>query len=323
LAATDLEIGVECSVPASVQEQGSLTIPSKIITEVLSTLPDGEVVLSVDENNRVSLKCGASDYLILGLPPDEFPMLPEVRDDVSFTVEKAALRSAIEKTIFSVSPDESRASMTGILLMLEDGEVRLVSTDGHRLCFVNCPIGQSKGQMSSIVPGRSMGELHRVVQDEEGEVVVSVSQSQILFTVGDTVLVSKLIEGKFPDFQKVVPQNYTKLMTIPTEQLQQSVRRAGIVARDDANRVVTRTADSKLIITAESSSVGTAYEEVDIVLDGEDIEMAFNARYLLDFLGVVGVEAIEMQLTGNLNPAVLKPQDDDSYTYVLMPMQIR
>jgi len=323
LAGFDLEIGVECSVAANVQDAGSLTVPARILSEVLSTLPDTEIVLSVDEGNKVSLKCGTSDYEILGLPPEEFPMLPEVKDEASFTAEKASLKSAIEKTIFAVSQDESRASLTGILLTLQDSYLRLASTDTHRLCVVDCPLGQSQGEATSIIPGRAMAELQRIVGDGEGNVVASVSQSQVLFNVDDTVLVSRLIEGQFPNYQKVIPQEYTKKLIIPTEQLQQSVRRASIVAREDANRIVLRTSDAKLTVTAESSSVGRAYEEVDVVREGEDVEMAFSAKYLLDFLAVLDTEAVEMQLTGNLSPALLKPQDNESYTYVLMPMQIR
>jgi DNA polymerase-3 subunit beta len=323
LAATDLEIGVECSVPAKIEEEGSLTVPAKIISEVISTLPDNDVTLSVDENNRVSLKCGTSDYQILGLPPEEFPMLPEVKDDMSFTIEKADLRSAIERTLFSVSQDESRASLTGILFILEEGELKLVSTDTHRLCLIVCPVDKSKGQTRAIVPGRAMNELHRVIPDEDGAVTVSVSQSQILFAIGNTVLISRLIEGQFPNYEKVIPQEFNRKVIIPTDQFQQSVRRAAIVARENANRIVLRTADDKLTVTAESTSVGTAYEELDIVLDGEDIEMAFSAKYLLDFLGVIGAESVEMQLGGSLSPGLLSPQDDESYSYVLMPMQIR
>lgn len=323
LAATDLEIGVECRISANIEEQGSLTVPARIVSEMLSTLPESDVLISVDESNRVSLKCGTSDYQILGLPAEEFPMLPEVKDDVAFTVEKSALRSAIEKTIFAVSQDESRASLTGVLIMLEEGELRLVATDTHRLCMMECPITEGKGQTAAIVPGRAMGELHRIVQDEDGVVTVNVSQSQVLFSVDGTVLISRLIEGQFPNFQKVIPQEFNKRVIVPTDQFLQSVRRAAIVARENANRIVLRTQDAKLTVTAESSSVGTAYEEVDIAIDGEDIEMAFSAKYLMDFLGVIGTEAVEMQLTGNLSPALLRPQDDETYGYVLMPMQIR
>ncbi|MBI2843115.1 MAG: DNA polymerase III subunit beta [Armatimonadetes bacterium] len=323
LAATDLEIGVECSVPASVEESGSLTAPARILSDVLSTLPDSDVLLSVDSSNKVSLKCGTSDYQILGLPPEEFPMLPEVKDDVSFKIEKPALKSDIEKTIFAVSQDESRASLTGVLLMLEGDRLKMVSTDTHRLCLVDCSVIESKGETTAIVPGRAMAELHRIIQDEDGMVAVNISQNQILFEMEDAVLVSRLIEGQFPNFEKVIPQEYSKKIIVPAEQLMQSVRRAAIVAREDANRVILRTADEKLTVTAESSTVGSAYEEVDIVREGEDVEMAFSAKYLVDFLSVIEHEAIEMQLTSNLSPALLKPQESEDYSYVLMPMQIR
>lgn len=323
IAATDLEIGIECLTPATIEEAGSLTAPARVFSEILSTLPDSDVVLTVDEGNRVTLKCGTSDYQILGLPQEEFPMLPEVKDDISFTIDAGVLKSAVQRTIFAVSQDESRASLTGVLFLLEDGGLRMVSTDTHRLSLVDCTPTGSKGEATAIIPGRALNELQRVVEPTEEPVSVSVSQSQILFNVDGTVLVSRLIEGQFPNFQKVIPQEHEKTLTVPTEQLLQSVRRAAIVAREDANRIVLRTTDSKLTVTAASNTVGSAYEEVDVVRDGDDVEMAFSSRYLLDFLGVIETEAVEMLLTGNLSPALLKPQGDESYHYVLMPMQIK
>ncbi len=324
LAATDLEIGVECSVAAEVIEKGSLTLPSKVITEVLASLTDEIVTISVDGENKVSITSGSSDYQILGMAPEEFPMLPEVKDEASFSIQKSVLRDAIEKSAFAVSPDESRASLTGILVSLEEGELSLVSTDTHRLCLVNCEVETWEGEISAIIPGRAMSEMHRIIQDEEGVVKITVSQNQALFTVDDVSLVSRLIEGQFPNYQKVIPQEYAKRLIVPTEQLLQSVKRASIVARDNSNRVVLSTEDNVLKVTAESTSVGTAREELDVVLEGEDIEIAFSAKYLMDFLVALGsAESIEMQLTSNVGPSVLRPHNDEDYTYVLMPMQIR
>ena len=328
IAATDLEIGMECAVPASVQEEGSLTVPAKIFTEVLGALPEADVALSVDESNTTTVKCGTSEYTILGLPPEEFPMLPEVKEEASFSVGKSTLRNAIRKTRFAVSQDESRARLTGILTAITDSTIRLVSTDTYRLCVYDFTAVEAAGQTQVIIPGKAMAELERILGDEEGQVQAAISKTQVLFTVDDTLLVSRLIEGQFPDYDRVIPKEHNRKLTIPTEQLLTGVKRASIVARESANKIITRTSDDKLIITAESGGIGRAYEEVDVVREGEDIEIAFNAKFLGEFLDAVsdtGDEAIEMQIAGALNATLMKPSGgsgEESYTYVLMPVQL-
>ncbi len=322
IAATDLELGMECLVEARVQEPGSLTVPARVITEILAALPDTDVALSVDETNSVSLKCGTSDFSILGLPPEEFPMLPEVREDVKFTVENDVMRDAIAKTSFAVSADESRAILTGILLQVNGESLKLVSTDTHRLCVFDCPLIECEGTQNAIVPGRALTELSRIVPEGGGTVSVGISASQVMFKVNDTVLVSRLIEGQFPNFERVIPREHTKKLTIPTEQFLQSMKRVAIVARENEYRTTIQTQNGTLVLTAESGNVGRAHEEVEVLREGEDLKMAFSARYLLDVLNVIDVEAIEAEFSGEASPALIRPQGQDNYLYVLMPMQL-
>jgi len=322
IAATDLEIGMECIVEANVQEPGSLTAPARYIGEVLSELPETDVALSVDESHAVSIKCATSDFSILGLPPEEFPMLPEVKEEVSFTIDRETLRGGIRKTSFAVGVDESRAILTGILMQVTENGLKLVSTDTHRLCVLDCALVEVRGEVNAIVPGRAMNELPRIIPEGEGTVSVGISSSQVKFKVGDTTLISRLIEGQFPNFDKVIPTEHNKKLIIPTEQFEQSLKRVAIVARENSNRAVLQVEDGKLILTAESSIVGKAHEEVEIVKEGEDIKMAFSARYLLDVLGVVDTEAVEMELSGEVNQALIRPQGQEDYLYVVMPMQV-
>jgi len=322
IAATDLEIGMESVVEASVQEAGTMTAPAKMLGEVLASLPETDVALSVDESNTVSLKCATSDFSILGLPPEEFPRLPEVREEVSFEIDRDVLRDGIKRTSFAIGVDESRAILTGILMQVTDSGLKLVSTDTHRLCVQDCNLIEVNGSVNAIVPGRAMNEVLRIVPEGEGPVSVSISSSQVMFKIDDTILVSRLIEGQFPNYEKVIPTEHTKRLIVPTEQFLQSVKRVAIVARENSNRTVIQTENGKLIVTAESGNVGKAHEEVEIVKEGDDIKMAFSAKYLLDVLGVIETEAIEIELTGEVNQAVIRPQGQDDYIYVVMPMQV-
>lgn len=323
ISATDLEIGMQCVVPARVEEPGDGTVHARTITEILAALPDTDVSVSCDESNSAILKCATSDFTLLGLPPEEFPQLPEVREEVRFVVERDVLREGVRKTAFGVSRDDSRAILTGILMEVTGDGLKLVSTDTHRLCLQECPLIECEGVVNAIVPERAMNELTRFVPEGEGSVSVSLSASQVMFRVDDNVLVSRLIEGQFPNYRKVVPEQFNRKLTIPAEQFRQSVKRAWIVARDNSLRTIFQTEDGTLVLSAESGSVGTAHEQVEVIRDGDDFKMAFNAEYLLNVLDVLDVEAIEMELSGELSPAVIRPQGKDDYTYVIMPMQLQ
>lgn len=323
LTAFDLELGIECTVPAQIEQNGSLAIPARLAGDVLSSFPQSSVSISASDLD-INLKCENSNYTLRGLPPDEFRPLPDIPNDRSFQITQGALRDMIRQTIFAASSDESRAILTGVLLVLGDTEVKLVATDTNRLAVRSAVVPQSSENTSScIVPRRAMDELSRLIEDDDNLVTVSIADSQIKFVVNGVTLVSRLIEGQFPNYERVIPTEYTRKLTIPTDEFLTKVRRASIVARESANRVILRVQDDTLTLTAESGDVGKAYEELEIVREGEDIEIAFNAKFLIDFLSVVGTEGIFMELTEPLRQAVMKPVGRDDYIYVLMPMQIR
>ena len=322
LMSFDLEMGIESTIPATIEEEGSLTVPARVIAEFLTTLPELDIVLSVDEQNAVNVKCQNSDYTIYGLPPEEFPALPEVPDEHSFEITQAALRDMIKQAIIAVSPDESRAILTGILLQLQGDEIRLVGSDGHRLALRTSQVANASGEATAIVPGRALSEVGRMLEDEDTPVSVAISENQIKFDVNGVSVVSRLIEGQFPNYERIIPQQTEKKLIMPAEMLLSAVRRASIVARENANRVVLRTEGDRLTVTAESGDVGKAYDEIEIVKEGEDIEIAFNAKYLMEYLSVVDTEGIAMELSGPLSAGLIKQVGKDDYLYVVMPMQI-
>ncbi|MFQ3550282.1 MAG: DNA polymerase III subunit beta [Armatimonadota bacterium] len=322
LTASDLEISMECEVPANIIEKGSFTVQAKLISEILSNLPDVDIEISTDDQNNVNLKCATSDFNLLSLSPDEFPVIPDVQQEVRFEIEPDIIKNAIKNTSFSVSTDESRAILTGILLQVVDSSIKFVSTDTHRLSLQECELGVAEGAVNAIIPARALNELIKIIPDKCEKVEAVISANQIKFTIDNTILISRLIEGQFPNFEKVIPQEHTKKMIVPTEQFMQSVKRANIVARDNSNRITLKSESGTLYVSSTSSNLGSVQEEVEVIMEGEDIKMAFNSKYLLDVLNVIETEAIEIELTGDINPVLIKPQGMDDYLYVLMPMQI-
>ena len=337
LMATDLEMWMEHTLPGvGITEDGAATAPARNFTELLAAMPDADVSVSVeDETNTLHLRCLKANYKLLGLSADEFPLLPQVKEDSRFVMDRETLRDAIKQTIFATSKDETRAILTGILVVFQGDSLRLVATDTHRLAVRDCPVKEGTGSAQAIVPSRAMNELLRILGNDEGEVVVTLSGNQIQFQIdnkkGDaegskTTLISRLIDGQFPNYERVIPATTTKTLTLERAPLAAAVRRASIVALDSASRVVLRTTEDgdRLTITAESGSVGNAYEEVEVARTGDDtpVEIAFNAKYLSDVLGVLDTEGLLIELTEPLRPGVIRPTDTADYLCVLMPMQV-
>jgi DNA polymerase-3 subunit beta len=323
ISATDLEMGIECTTAAEVKEEGRVTAPAKVLAEILSTLPDVDVNIELSEKGALKVTCGASDYDILTLPPDEFPLLPEVEGNARVTLPQAKLRQMIRQTIYAVSADDTRPIMTGLLMVIKGEEMKFVATDTYRLAMRTAAVPGSQGEAYAIVPSRAMNELQRMLSGEDDlPVEILVGENQIKFATDHTTLISRLIEGQFPNFERVVPKEYKRKWSLEVDAFQDAVRRAAIVARENAHRVALKTIDDKLAISSESGTIGKAYEEVELVREGDDLEIAFNARFLLDTIAAVDTDGLHIELQGPHNPGVVKPADGEDYLCVIMPMQL-
>ncbi len=329
LTATDLEMWMECSLPARLQatlddgEDTGFTAPARVFTEMLGALPDADVLIDRPSGgNKVQVRCARSDYSILGLPAEEFPAPPDVTPTATFTIGGELLRDMIRHVLFAVATDETRPILTGVLLILKEGELKMVATDTHRLAVRASKI-EGDGEGTAIIPARAMNELLRLAGDDDS-VIVSLAQGQARFEIGTTTMITRLIEGQFPNYERVIPAGHDRKLTLETGEFVKAVKRAAIVARDNANRVVLETEGSQLALSAESGTVGSAREEIEVAREGDDIQIAFNAKYLVDVLNIVETEGVVLELTEPLRPGILRPIGDGAgdYLCVLMPMQV-
>jgi len=325
LAATDLELGIERLVPARVVEAGSVTLPAKTLSEIVGVLPEAEVTIAADTGaGDVVITCRRSEYRIHGLPAEEFPVLPEVGADATFSLPEGELGRMIRQTIFAAAADDTRPILTGVYTVLNDRSLIMVATDTHRLALRQGAVTEASGEVAVIIPARAMSELSRGLEAESDRPVqVRLDRNQVLFRTEQLTVVSRLIEGQFPKYEKVVPAEHTRKLTIQKEEFHQAVRRAAVVARENSHRVILRTAGEMLTITAEEANLGRAHEEVEVIREGDDIQIAFNARYVLDVLGVLETEGLYLEMTEPLRPAVVRPVDGPDYLMVIMPMSLQ
>ena len=331
LTATDLEMWLECSTTAQLQatlddsgETSGFTAPARVFTEMLGALPEADVLLDrPDSGNKIHVRCARSDYNILGLPSEEFPAPPDVTPMAEFEIPGKTLREIIRHVIFAVSTDETRPILTGVLLSFDGKTLKAVATDTHRLAVRTVAIEKGTGSATAIVPARAMNEMSRLVSDED-TVTISLAQGQARCVVGKTTMVTRLLEGQFPNYERVIPQSHDRKLTLETSEFARAVKRAAIVARENANRVVFETQGAQLLMTAESGTLGSMREEIEVAREGDDITIAFNARYLNDVLNVVETEGVVLELTEPLRPGVLRliGEGVGDYLCVLMPMQV-
>lgn len=325
LAGTDLEfVSMEVYLPASVAEEGAVTVPRGVLSDVIGRLAPGEVTLSAGETNSLRVACGQSQFDIRGMSAADYEMLPELVEPLEFAMAQRDLHRILAQTIVATADDETRPILTGALLRFEPGGLEVVATDTYRVALRRFITAVDVDQpRSAIVSKRALSEVLRVMDaSSEAPVQLALSDSQVRFTIGNVTIGSRLIEGQFPSYEKVLPDNLDRRVTVDCRLLAEALRRALIVAREDANRVVITGSDGGITVSAHAQDVGRVEEHLEATLEGERPEIAFNAHYLLDMLEAAGTEEIVMELAGPLDPGTMKPQGPDDYTYVIMPMQI-
>jgi DNA polymerase-3 subunit beta len=332
IAATDLEIGIQTHIPAQVDRSGSVTLPARLLTEIVNNLPASPVEIQVEEGTtRAQILCENSSFEILGLPATDFPSLTSTEAPALVKVNAALLRTMIRQTVFAVSTDETRLFLTGVHMVAEGDEMRLVTTDGGRLALRTARTGvhrppDAPHRMAAIIPGRAMHEIARLLTGVDSEMAIGLTDKQVVISLGDAprygslLMVSRLIQGQFPNYQQVIPQTFKQRIKVATEPLHAGLRRVAITARDSATVVHFATEGGILSLQSSTPEVGYAREEIAVASEGEVVPTAFNARYLMDPLSVIDADEVSLDLTGPLSPAVLRPVGSDNYVYILAPV---
>lgn len=322
IAATDLEIGIEAIISGEIVEKGQIVLPAKYLVDIVRKLDDSLIEIVVDkQNNTANIHSGYFQMTIHGFSGEEFPIIPWINDGFHCNLEQSILKKMINQTVFAASHDENRPFLTGVLFSLQD-KLRLVATDGHRLALRETEFTYQEGGLNSIIPAKAVNELTRLLDDEENkEVEMIIGENQVSFQLSKVRLITRLIEGQFPSYQQVVPQGYKTRVRLNREDLAAALERASLIVRGESNIVKIVLQKEKLVITSNTPEIGKSSEEVACLLEGEEMQIAFNFKYFLDVLKVIENEEVTIDLTGSLSPGVIRPVDDSNYTYVIMPVR--
>lgn len=324
-SATNLEIAISCSIDADVRGEGAITVPAKLITNYISLLSDQKVELSLGADVSLSVESNTSHTKIKCISADEFPLIPKVEKEHELSVKVEELYEAINEVVFAASLNTSRPVLSGVYLIAGSKCVKMAATDSYRLAERHVLTEKMPQQdVSCIVPARTMMELAKILgKAVDKEVKVVISKNQILFSVGEIELISRLIEGKFPDYEKIVPAERKTKFEVSVEDLSLVLKRVSLFARENNNSVkLMATNDGKLLVSSEETKVGEEKAEVLIKIEGENNKISLNAQYLLDMLTYVNDDKILFVMNDIASPALIKPLKRDNYSYIIMPLKV-
>jgi DNA polymerase-3 subunit beta len=320
LTTTDLDVGVRGGVEAQVEKPGATTLPARRLFSIVRELPASDIYVDVDAKNLASIRSGSSFFKILGLPEEEFPPLARFENAKTFNIAQKDLKDGLKKTSYAISTDETRYVLNGILFSFRDNKLTLVATDGRRLALVDLEFEFPPDQaIDIIVPTKAVAELQRLVHDE-GEVKVSVGENQIAFELNRTLLVSKLIEGNYPNYRQVIPGEAKERVTLERETFLNAVRRVSLLASEKSNSVKLIFSKGNIDIVATTPDVGEAKESLPVMYKGRDFSIAFNPEFLMAPLRNLSNDEVYLDLIDEMSPGVIKVQGP--FLYVLMPMRL-
>jgi len=320
LASTDLELGISCTVPAQVTEEGAITLPAKRLNDLVKELPNTALAITTKKNQQVSIECEQGLFKIMGLPKEEFPRLPKLENQDALVIDQGLLQAMLELTTFAVSKDESRYVLTGILFVWKGEWLRLVATDGRRLAMVERQVTTSAPvEQQAVVPFKTVTELHRLL-GESPTVRILFKENQIAFDLGNTQFVSRLIEGKFPNYAQVIPPESPQKMEVSREALLLATRRISLWATQDSPSIRFDLKPGHLTISKQTPEVGEAHEELKVSYSGSEFSVGFNPNYIIDVLKALPDGNVEIELPGPDRPGVVRTKDH--YLYIVLPMQL-
>lgn len=321
----NLETGITVTVDTDIQETGCCIMPARLFFDIIRKLPDGEAEVQVDENYKVTISCGSVNFHITALAPEDYPELPDVEFDNAIKMPQAELQKLISGTIFAVSDNQARPIHTGCLIEVENHSITMVALDGFRLALRRwCPEQSTERQVKFVVPAAALKEVEKILSESDEAASFTLGRKHILFEIGNVTLVCRVLEGEFLDWRSVVPKNNTILLTGSRAELTASIDRVGLVTNEKIKSPVRCHFRENEAEFTTATTIGQAKDICSLVGDGQDLQVGFNCRYLLDALKAVPDDTVQLELSNGLSPIVLTPADGgDEFAYMVLPVRLK
>ncbi|WP_066634182.1 DNA polymerase III subunit beta [Desulfolucanica intricata] len=322
LQATDLEMGIECSVPVKVIKEGHIVLPARYIIDIIRKLPDCDIDFnSNDLINSVTIKYLNSQANIHGFSAEEFPIIPNTDTGQTILFENNFLKQILKQVIFATGTDENRPIFNGVLFEFNENNLTLVATDTHRLATISVQSETLSNEIFSvIVPAKTLSELIKITSNQDDQLKITITENQIFFIMNDIKITSRLINGRFPNYKQVIPQSYISVINLNLKEILEAVERASSLNDSNSQLIKLDCAYNNYIVVSTSNEAGQIYEEIPAVVEGEPIQIFFNSRYLIDALKAVNTENIYLNLSGPVSPCVLRT-DETNYLSLLLPVR--
>ena len=321
LTGYDLEIGIETYTQAEVIEEGEIVVNARLFGDIIRKLPDSFVEIETDAENNVYINCLNSRFKIKGDSAKEYPRLPEVNEEDLYNIPQDLLKNMIKGTSFAIAQDEARPILQGILFEVKDKELNLVALDGYRLA-VRSELLDAYDNIEVVIPGKTLNEVSKILEDNGDIIKITFTNNHILFNINSTKIISRLLDGKFVNYISLLPQEYKLLVNVKRQELQQGIERASLMAKEGNSNLVRLDVQEDILVITSNSQLGKVREEVNINLQGEGIQIAFNSRYLLDVLKSMEEEEIVIELTSSVSPCVIKGKNSNNAKYLVLPVRL-
>ena len=322
LCGYDLEIGITTTLDADVRENGSVVLSAKLFAEIIRKMPEDTITIETDEKLIVYISSGKVDYKIIGISDEEYPELPSVNGNDKLTINGDILRSMIRQTIYAVSEKDIKPAHKGSLFEIGNGNIKIISVDGYRLAIRTEQIDYND-EKSFIVPGKSLSEVTKLITDDTEDVQITVGDRHIVFQIDNYSIITRLIEGEFMNYKAALPKTHSTEMKVNSRQFINSIERMSLLLTEKLKSPIRCKIEDGLIKTSCNTSLGQAYDEFPADISGEDIEIGFDNKYLLDALRNSETDEVKMQLSSPLSPIVLMPSEGDSFLFLVLPVRLK
>jgi DNA polymerase-3 subunit beta len=332
LTASDTDISIQSFIPIQENEQtivqlehpGSVVVPGRLFTEIIRRMPSDQVEIGVDDHFRISIRSGSSELELVGMDPEEFPLLPKLEENNTFSVQSEVLKSMIRNTIFAVSTNESSPILTGILWTLNEQKFKFVATDRHRLstCERIIEADPQHALHNIVISGANLSELQKLLPDQETMIDIVAADNQVLFKMGSILFFTRILDGTFPDTSKIIPKTFAAEIVVNAKQFTDAMERAYLLSREEKTKIVKLTSigNNKIEIFSSLSEIGKITDQVDVLrMEGDPVKISFNSRYMLDALKSIDSENIHIGFTGPMSPFVIRPEDSEALLHLILP----